>query len=233
MTSGSVVMGRKASQSSGSQRAISRRSVSSTISSGRLGLEQRNRVGSHRLAAADRVYAFTALGLDAHLAGADSQGCSNLLLHARNVRGKLRALESDSRVEVHNHPASPAEKLPDVAKKQQARGVVPLGRSVGEMAADVAQSRRAQQRVTDGVGQAVAVRMAEGTFGERNPHAAQNEFSSDFETVHGVADAGAMRAGHKESQKAKNEAASHPLSVVSCPKLKTENTDSGRPHFSF
>src|SRR5690242_20036034 len=44
--------------------------------------------------------------------------------------------------------------------------------------------------------------MTEGSFGERNPHAAQAELTPRFQTMDVIADADAMPAEHKRNQKA-------------------------------
>ena len=69
------------------------------------------------------------------------------------------------------------------------------------MAAHVPESRGAEQRVANRVRQSVTVGMTEGSFGERNLHAAQDELTPRFQTMDVIADADAMPAEHKEIKK--------------------------------
>jgi hypothetical protein len=61
------------------------------------------------------------------------------------------------------------------------------------MVTDIAERRRTQQRVADGVDESVAVRVADGTFVERNLNAAQNQFPAADEAMHIGSDANAER----------------------------------------
>jgi len=144
------------------------------------------------------VQTLAGLGLDAHLAGANAQSSSELFLHAGDVGSELGALKPDRGVDVHNRVTGLVKKLADLAKKQEARSVAPLGRGVGEVLADIAQRRGAQERVADCVGQGVAIGMAHRAFFESYPHATQNQLPPRGQTMEVSPDPDAARILNSE-----------------------------------
>ena len=132
-------------------------------------------LGAHGKAQADGVHSLTAFSFDADLTGLDSQRGGELPLHAGNKRPKLRPLEFNRRVNVDNGEASARRQPPSFAQEDQARSVVPAGRGVGEMSADIAERGGAEQGVRNGVRERVAVRVAERAFLKRDFDPAQNK----------------------------------------------------------
>lgn len=57
------------------------------------------------------------------------------------------------------------------------------------MAADIAESGRAKQRVADRVRERIAIRVASGSFFERDPHPANHEFAAGDKAVNVAAEA--------------------------------------------
>jgi hypothetical protein len=138
--------------------------------------QQGDGVSAHGLALADGVEALAGFGLDAYLPGSNGENGGELFLHAGYVRGKLGLFEADGGIHVHDGVTSLADEASNLAEEKEAGDVAPPRGSVGEMVADIAECRGAQQRVTDGVDEGVAIRVAQGAFVERNVNAAQNQF---------------------------------------------------------
>jgi len=138
---------------------------------------------------ADGIDAFAGFGFDADLCGLEAEGAGNFPPQERNVGRKLGALEADRGVHIHNRVAGLLEEFSRVTKKQEAGSVAPLRGGIRKVPANVAQRRGAEQGVADGVRQRVAVRVAHGSFVERNTHAAQNQFAPRSEAVNIAAEA--------------------------------------------
>src|SRR5712664_2736481 len=83
------------------------------------------------------------------------------------------------------------EKFARVLKKQKAVRTLPLGVGIGEMRADVSQTRRAQKCIAERMGHYVAVGMSDGAFVERDFDAADDELAPFGEAVQVIADAAA------------------------------------------
>jgi hypothetical protein len=75
------------------------------------------------------------------------------------VRRELGALQPHRGVHVDNGVAGLVKQAADVTEEENARSVAPLGGSVREMVADIAERRGAQQRVANGVDEGVALGM--------------------------------------------------------------------------
>src|SRR6266446_6440707 len=96
-------------------------------------------VRSNRFAAADGVHALVGFGLEIDLFGLDAQG-----------------------VDVANRKAAVHKKFADTLEKMKAGNTLPFRVGVGEMRPDVAEASGAEERIANGVGEDVAVGMADG-----------------------------------------------------------------------
>jgi hypothetical protein len=85
-----------------------------------------------------------------------------------------------------------------VAEEQKARNVAPLGGSVSEVATDVTKRGCTQQRIANGVGENVAIRVPHRALCEGNPHAAQNQFAAGCETMKVIPDPNAEKTLNSE-----------------------------------
>ena len=162
----------------------------------RVGLSGRNKdygVSADSFATPDRIHTLAAFGFYADMGRLDAKRAGNLFSHQRNVARELRALESNGGVYIDNGASHSIHQTLDVAKEKQAVRVPPLGTCIRKMLADVAQRRRAQERIADRVTKGVAIGMADGAFIERNFDPSQNEFASHFKTMDVIADADAER----------------------------------------
>ena len=77
--------------------------------------------------------------------------------HGLDVRHQLGRLRHDGRVDVADGPAQRAHALRHLGQQHARIGALEARIRVGKMAANVAQARRAQQRVDDGVQQRIRI----------------------------------------------------------------------------
>ena len=139
--------------------------------------------------AAEGPQAVVALGLDVDLVRLGRQALRNGLLHGGQMRLHYGTLSYNCSIQVHQPPTVAAYQTRHVP--QEVSGVRVLVRRVagGELPADVAQPRRPQQRVDDGVQQRIAVAVAQEAPVVRDEHAAEHQWTSLDETVDVVAGA--------------------------------------------
>lgn len=154
-----------------------------------MGLKKRHGVSADGLTAADRVQTFAAFGFHADLVGFQAESSRYLASNARNVGSELRPFEADGNVDIDDGVPGGSEQLAHPTQEEEARSVFPARRRVGEMPPDVAESARPQQGVTDGVGEHVAIGMADRTFLKRDPHTAQDQLAACHQSVKIVANA--------------------------------------------
>src|SRR5439155_3131445 len=88
----------------------------------------------------------------------------------------------------------PANHLADRLEDRKARGAPPARIRVRKVRAEIAQAHSAQERVPDGVGQDIPVRVGVGAAIVRQRHASKNKRKSAREPVDIVADADAKSA---------------------------------------
>ena len=103
------------------------------------------------------------------------------------MRRQLRRLRDHGAVDVLDREAGSLDACGALAQQHAAVGALERRVRVGEVAADVAERRRAEQRVGDRVQQHVRVRVAEQAAFVRNRHAADDEGAPLDELVHVVA----------------------------------------------
>ena len=150
-------------------------------------------IGANGLAAADSVQAFTTFSFYADLALLDAERAGNFLAHEGDVPGDLRTFDADGRVHVDDGAPPFVQKSFDMAEEMQAACVPPLGTGIREMLADVAERRRAQQCVANGVSEGVSVRVPHGALFKWDYDAAQDELASGLQTMDVVPNAGAKK----------------------------------------
>ena len=88
------------------------------------------------------------------------------------MRRKFRAFKTNGRINVDNGIAGVAQQLADLPQEYEAGHGAPPGRSIREMPADVTERRGAEQRITDGMRQRIAIRVAGRALREGDPHSA-------------------------------------------------------------
>jgi hypothetical protein len=101
---------------------------------------------------------------------------------------ELRAFQANRRVKVYNPIPGSSEQLVDMAKEPKARHVAPFRGCVGEVATDVTQCGRAQQRIANSVRECIAIRVAHRAFLKANAYAAENQFAPGCETMKVIPD---------------------------------------------
>ncbi len=114
---------------------------------------------------------------------AETQRLSEIFFHARNEASEHGTFKPDRRIDIQDPVPALVQKLPDTAKKQEARSVAPSGRGIGKVAAEITQGRPAQERVTNRVGQRVAVRMTDRAFRKRDPHTPEDQLTTRGQAV--------------------------------------------------
>src|SRR5437773_2180408 len=109
------------------------------------------------------------------------------------MRAELGFFGDDDCIDVLDLQRAFVQKFAGVFEKKQAVGAFPLGIGVRKMRTDVAESRRAKQRVAESVSEDVAIRVADGSFVERKRNTADDERAAFGEAMQIVADAAANR----------------------------------------
>ena len=145
------------------------------------------------LAATKLTETLVCLALDAHAIDRHAEHRREVGAHLIDVRRELRLFEDDGGVDVADREAFRVHHLDGPAQQVDARGALPLRIGVGEMAADVAGARGAEDRVGDGVAYRIGIRMSREASLKRNRDAAENERPALDETVKVVAHSGPAR----------------------------------------
>ena len=104
--------------------------------------------------------------------------------------GDARGLGQQREIRVHHAPAARGQQLHRMAHELRAGGTAPAWIRIREMLADVAEARRAQQRVGQCVQQYIAIGVCDHSLPVRNPHAPQHHRIAGTEGVHVEATAG-------------------------------------------
>jgi len=87
---------------------------------------------------------FVGFAFDVHAGRLNAQISGNVGAHGGNVRREFGLLRDDGGIHVHNAPAQSLHALIRFAQQYAAVGIFEFGGGIGEMAADVAQARRAK-----------------------------------------------------------------------------------------
>ena len=174
--------------------AASVRSASAT-------LDQAHRFGGDAFAASGEAEFFGGGRLDVDAVDGDAEVVGDVCRHPRDVRRHLRRLRDDGGIDVADAPAALLQLLGDAAQQDAAVDAGKRRVGVREMAADVAQPRRAQQRVADRVQQHVGVGMAGEPALVGNVDAADDELAIFGKSVHveAVADPEVIHSASPES----------------------------------
>src|SRR5437879_1887331 len=93
-------------------------------------------------------------------------------------------------VQVHDAQAPFLQQAAHMLQETQAVRIFPFWVRVREMRSNITETRRAQERVADGVCQGVAIGMAHRAFLERDFDAAEHELAACGEPVQVITDAG-------------------------------------------
>lgn len=116
-----------------------------------------------------------ARGFDADAARLDLQGRAQLSLHGLDVGPHLGGITDERAIDVAHLPAFLRDHALGFGEQLLAVGVLISRVGVGEVLADVAQAKRTQQGIDDGMGQGVGVRMAQQALFMGNLNAAQHQ----------------------------------------------------------
>src|SRR5262245_6240450 len=155
----------------------------------------RNRKRGNTLAAAHEADALAGRELDVHPGPVEAGRLRDARAHLLTERGELWLFAGERRVDVGRAVTGVAQLFADGAEQLDRVGVAPALVGVGEVLADVAEARRAEQRVDHRVRQDVGVAVP-GEAGLRafDLHAAEDQRTPWLEAVRIEADAGARRA---------------------------------------
>ena len=148
-------------------------------------------VAGDGFATANSVYAFVGLGFEVDFFGRNAERLREGFAHFGKVWAELGSLENHNDIDVLDSQSVLIEELARVLQKEQAVGALPLGIGVGEMLADVAESRGAKESVAEGVGDHITIRMANRPLVEGHVYAADDELATIGKAVKVVADAAA------------------------------------------
>src|ERR1700674_1721572 len=110
------------------------------------------------------------------------------------MRTKFRPLSNDDGVEVGNAQAVLGQQSAHAPQKLETVGVLPFRIGIGEMAADIPQSRGSEKRVTDSVRQNISIGVADGAFFERHFDASEDQPTAGGESMQIIPD---TRTAHR------------------------------------
>src|SRR6185503_5975961 len=145
---------------------------------------ERDGLGGDTLHAPDEAQLLRGRGLDVDRGGRDAEILGDVADHPRHVRRHARLLREDRRVDVHDPEPRGFHFLSRLPEQHAAVDLAVAGIRMGIVPADVAQRRRAEQRIADRVQQDVGVRMPEQALAVRNDHPADHELPSLGERMH-------------------------------------------------
>ena len=142
---------------------------------------------SDRKAPPEITHAFVCRGLDADFFGRKARRGRESFLHFRQMRLNLRLLRNQRRVNVHQVVAQLYHFRSDALQQDLGIDVPVSGIVVRKKMPDVRQTRGAQNRVADGVGQAVRVRVTIQSIIRGKSHSAEHERTVRHDPVNVVA----------------------------------------------
>ena len=148
-------------------------------------------VGGYGFATAYGVNAFVGFGFEVNFFGGDAEGFGEGFAHFGEMRAELWSFEDNDGVDVFDAKMFFVEEFAGVLEELKAIGALPLGVGVGKMCPDVAQTRRAEERVAERVGYDIAIGMADGALVKGDFDAADDQLASFGEAMQIVADAAA------------------------------------------
>jgi hypothetical protein len=125
-------------------------------------------VRGNRFAAADSVNAFIGLGFERNLIDGNAESTGESFAHFREMRPQLRFFQNNYGIDILDDKILPAKQLSCVFQEEQAIRALSFRIRIRKQLADIAETSRSKQRVAQGVGENVAVRMSNRPFIERN-----------------------------------------------------------------
>ena len=123
-------------------------------------------------------------GFDADMPLPDAAQRGNALPHGGDMRFHLRGLRQHGRVDIADGIAVFTQQPHRLAQQFAAVRTFVTFVGIGEPAADVAQRRRAQQRIHDRVQQHIRIRMTEQAGFVRDGHPAHDQRATRHQPVH-------------------------------------------------
>ena len=144
-------------------------------------------MAGHALPRAGEAKMLLGGGLNGHLRRIDAHSVCHPPPHLRDVGSQLRGLGQHRGVHVADLPAGLRQPRRHLFQKAEAVRIPPAFIAVGEHAADVAQRRRAQQRVHHRVSQYIRIGVAQQPPLIGNGDTAQNQGTALHQTVYVVA----------------------------------------------
>lgn len=156
-------------------------------------------MGCDGLFGSNRPDSFARLGFDANLLRVDVKQLGQLLLYFYFDIGKFRALRKDNAIDIGDDEASLPHTL--VGEVQHLAGVSIMvgGLGIWEHLADIAQRRRAQDRIGDSMQEDVRIAVADRMPIVRNIDPAQPQRAPRIEPVCIVSDSNALQTYFKAS----------------------------------
>src|SRR5579862_8345487 len=152
-----------------------------------------DRLRGDSLAAAHGVNALVGFRLHADTIDANAEHTRERLTDGVDMSAELRRLEHHRDVDVPDFEALPGGHPHRPAQQVEAARVLPLRIGIGKVAADIAETRRAEHRVSGRVTDNIRVRVSQGAALRRNRDATEHERAPGYEPMEVVAEAGPPR----------------------------------------
>ena len=111
------------------------------------GLQQHGGLGFYAFLPAQVAELFVGFALNVDRLFGQAQIGGDIGAHGGNVRGEFRLLRDNGGIDVDHAPARRLDAFIGFAQQHAAVGIFEFGGGIGEMAADVAQTSRPQQRI--------------------------------------------------------------------------------------
>ena len=150
-------------------------------------LKQRDRVRRDAKSLSSKTEPLLGRRLDADAGSVERKRAGEIFPHPLTVGRELRSLRQNRRVNIHDRPARLRQTFPHPLKQQDAGKACVGCVRIGKELSDIAQRRRAEQSVHDGVRQHIGVAVAEQALFIRHLYAAENEPSPLRQAVDVVA----------------------------------------------
>jgi len=121
--------------------------------------EQSDGMGRPALASADEAEGFAGRRFHGDLKWGNLQGVGDVLAHPVHVGSNLGLFEDDGRINILDIEPVLREKVSDMLEENQAGDPLEPWIAVGKVPPDIPESRRTQERISDGMQEHVGVRV--------------------------------------------------------------------------
>src|SRR5690242_3535174 len=123
--------------------------------------------------------------------GGNAESARKRFAHFREVRAELWFLSDDNRVDVFDREMLFVEQFSRVFQKEQTVRAFPLRIGIRKMRSNIAESRRAEQRIAHRMRQHIAVRVSDRPFVKRQLDTADDESAPFREPMEVISNAAA------------------------------------------